>query len=187
MSACGRDPCPGRLCQGTGGGLACAVILEIHGSQDPGRGNRADPNIQWGEQELGPGEFRDTARTGSWPEPICAQQQRPEAGSHLRMYRWGNWRAFLEVYRKMGGQYEGKSGTLRINGRKAYAVLCPLWKPESIRDFLQICRLLLWLCSPGIQGESRHTGSRFLMTGLAVPCQMRKMGAHIEITGNTGQ
>ena len=24
--------------------------------------------------------------------------------------------AILEVYRKMGGQYEGKSGTLRING-----------------------------------------------------------------------
>ena len=52
----------------------------------------------------------------------------------------GELKAFLEVYRKMGGQYKGNSGKLLVNG-KMFKALLNCWKRVFIQDFQQICSL----------------------------------------------
>ena len=39
----------------------------------------------------------------------------------------GELKAFLEVYRKMGGQYKGNSGKLLVNEAPPCATTCPRW------------------------------------------------------------
>lgn len=91
--------------------------------------------------------------------------------------------AILEVYRKMGGQYEGKSGTLRINGERVCSPV-PLVETGIYPGFPTDLQAPLMAVLAGIQGVSRIR-EKIFDDRFGSALQMRKMGAHIEITGNT--
>ena len=91
--------------------------------------------------------------------------------------------AFLEVYRKMGGQYEGKSGTLRVNGERVCSPV-PLVETGIYPGFPTDLQAPLMAVLAGIQGVSRIR-EKIFDDRFGSALQMRKMGAHIEITGNT--
>lgn len=95
----------------------------------------------------------------------------------------GEMEAFLEVYRKMGGQYEGKSGTLRINGERVCSPV-PLVETGIYPGFPTDLQAPLMAVLAGIQGVSRIR-EKIFDDRFGSALQMRKMGAHIEITGNT--
>ena len=65
----------------------------------------------------------------------------------------GELDAFLQVYRKMGGQYEWKSGKLIADGSRVCFSL-PFWRQRSIRDFPQICSHPLLAVLATVPGKS---------------------------------
>ena len=91
-------------------------------------------------------------------------------------------KAFLEVYQKIGGQYYGKSGTLKINGREACRPV-PLVQTEIYPGFPTDLQAPLMAVLTGNPGES-VIQEQIFEDRFGSACQMRKMGAHIEITGN---
>ena len=90
--------------------------------------------------------------------------------------------AILEVYRKIGGQYQVNGGTLEVNGKNAVrpAVLV---ETEIYPGFPTDLQAPLMAVLTGVQGQSvirenifdRRFGSAF---------QMKKMGADISVSGN---
>ena len=90
--------------------------------------------------------------------------------------------AILEVYRKIGGQYQVNGGTLEVNGKNAVrpAVLV---ETEIYPGFPTDLQAPLMAVLTGAQGQStirenifdRRFGSAF---------QMKKMGADISVSGN---
>ena len=91
-------------------------------------------------------------------------------------------KAFLEVYQKIGGQYYGKSGTLKINGREACRPV-PYVQTEIYPGFPTDLQAPLMAVLTGNPGES-VIQEQIFEDRFGSACQMRKMGAHIEITGN---
>ena len=94
----------------------------------------------------------------------------------------GELDSFLEVYRKIGGQYQVNGGTLEVNGKNAVrpAVLV---ETEIYPGFPTDLQAPLMAVLTGAQGQStirenifdRRFGSAF---------QMKKMGADISVSGN---
>lgn len=90
--------------------------------------------------------------------------------------------SFMEVYRKIGGQYQVNGGTLEVNGKNAVrpAVLV---ETEIYPGFPTDLQAPLMAVLTGAQGQStirenifdRRFGSAF---------QMKKMGADISVSGN---
>ena len=91
-------------------------------------------------------------------------------------------KAFLEVYQKIGGHYYGKSGTLKINGREACRPV-PFVQTEIYPGFPTDLQAPLMAVLTGNPGES-VIQEQIFEDRFGSACQMRKMGAHIEITGN---
>lgn len=94
----------------------------------------------------------------------------------------GELDSFLEVYRKIGGQYQVNGGTLEVNGKNAVrpAVLV---ETEIYPGFPTDLQAPLMAVLTGAQGQStirenifdQRFGSAF---------QMKKMGADISVSGN---
>ena len=90
--------------------------------------------------------------------------------------------AVLSLYQKIGGQYYRKSGTLKINGREACRPV-PFVQTEIYHGFPTDLQAPLMAVLTGNPGES-VIQEQIFEDRFGSACQMRKMGAHIEITGN---
>ena len=134
-----------------------------------------------GVSELGPGDYEippDRIVAGTY---ICAAAA-ARSEITLQNVPTEELEAFLEVYQKMGGQYEANSGTLEVNGKNAVrpAVLV---ETEIYPGFPTDLQAPLMAVLTGAQGQStirenifdRRFGSAF---------QMKKMGADISVSGN---
>ena len=135
-----------------------------------------------GVRELGPGRFQippDRIVAGTYLCAAAAARSRIT----LKNVPEGELESFLEVYRKMGGQYEGKSGTLRVNGERVCNPV-PLVETGIYPGFPTDLQAPLMAVLAGIQGVSRIR-EKIFDDRFGSAFQMRKMGAHIEITGNT--
>ena len=93
----------------------------------------------------------------------------------------GELKAFLEVYRKMGGQYKGKSGKLIVNGQNIH---CPvkLLKTDVYPGFptdlqSQVMSVLTTVTGKSLIREQIFE-DRYKAAG-----ELVKMGAHINICG----
>ena len=94
----------------------------------------------------------------------------------------GEMDAFLEVYRKMGGQYEWNSGKLIANGT-GIRFSVPFLETEAYPGFptdLQSPLLAVLATVPGISRIRENIfENRFKICG-----ELTKMGAHIEVRGS---
>lgn len=134
-----------------------------------------------GVRELGPGKYTippDRIVAGTY---LCAAAA-AKSEIVLRNVPEGELKAFLEVYQKIGGQYYGKSGTLKINGREACRPV-PFVQTEIYPGFPTDLQAPLMAVLTGNPGES-VIQEQIFEDRFGSACQMRKMGAHIEITGN---
>lgn len=93
----------------------------------------------------------------------------------------GELDAFLEVYGKMGGQYEGKSGKLIVNG-KGIRYPVPFLKTEVYPGFPTDLQSPMMAVLATVPGQSRIREeifeSRFKTAG-----ELVRMGAHIRVEG----
>ena len=131
---------------------------EIHGCNDKGRGNKTDPNM-WSKQ-AGIGEFCDAAgQNRSAGTYICAAAA---ARSEITLSRVPveEMKAFLEVYQKIGGQYYGKSGTLKINGREA-CLSCAICADRNLSRISHRSAGTAYGCSHRKSWRECHTGADF--------------------------
>lgn len=134
-----------------------------------------------GIRELGPGNYTvppDRIVAGTY---LCAAAA-TRSEITLRNVPEQELQAFLEVYQKIGGQYYGKSGTLKINGREACRPV-PFVQTEIYPGFPTDLQAPLMAVLTGNPGES-VIQEQIFEDRFGSACQMRKMGAHIEITGN---
>ena len=92
--------------------------------------------------------------------------------------------AFLEVYQKIGGQYYRKSGTLKINGREA-CLSCAICADRNLSRISYRSAGTAYGCSAQDNPGESVIQEQIFEDRFGSACQMRKMGAHIEITGNT--
>lgn len=134
-----------------------------------------------GIRELGPGNYTippDRIVAGTY---LCAAAA-TRSEITLRNVPEQELQAFLEVYQKIGGQYYRKSGTLKINGREACRPV-PFVQTEIYPGFPTDLQAPLMAVLTGNPGES-VIQEQIFEDRFGSACQMRKMGAHIEITGN---
>lgn len=89
--------------------------------------------------------------------------------------------AFLEVYRKIGGQYKGKSGTLIVNGRDVCSTA--EIKTETYPGFPTDLQSPIMAVLTTIPGESHIQETIFEDRYKIVP-QLRRMGAEIRVEGS---
>ena len=90
--------------------------------------------------------------------------------------------AFLEVYRKMGGQYEWKSGKLIANGA-GIQFSVPFLETEAYPGFptdLQSPLLAVLTTVPGIS----RIRENIFENRFKICSELTKMGAHIEVRGS---
>ena len=135
-----------------------------------------------GVKELGAGDFRippDRIVAGTY---ICAAAA---TGSEIRLKHVPveEMTAFLNVYRKMGGQYEWKSGTLSVNGKTAVHPV-PFTETGAYPGFPTDLQAPLLAVLTGIKGKS-VIREKIFEDRFGSAFQMKKMGAHIEISGTT--
>ena len=134
-----------------------------------------------GVRELGPGDYGippDRIVAGTY---ICAAAA-SRSGITLQNVPTEELKAFLEVYQKMGGQYEANGGTLEVNGKMAVRPV-PLVETGTYPGFPTDLQAPLMAVLAGIPGRSvireqifdRRFGSAF---------QMNKMGADIMTDGD---
>ena len=134
-----------------------------------------------GVRELGPGNYRippDRIVAGTY---LCAAAA-TKSEITLRNVPEEELKAFLEVYQKIGGQYEANSGTLKANGKKAVRPAA-LVETEKYPGFPTDLQAPLMAVLAGIPGQSvirekifdQRFGSAF---------QMNKMGADIAVSGD---
>lgn len=133
-----------------------------------------------GVKELGPGNFKvppDRIVAGTY---ICAAAA---TGSEIELkgVLVEELGAFLEVYRKIGGQYEAKSGTLMVNGKEAVHPV-ELVETGAYPGFPTDLQSPLTAVLIGIPGRSTVRENVF-EDRFQAAFQMKKMGAHIEING----
>ena len=93
----------------------------------------------------------------------------------------GEMEAFLEVYRKMGGQYEVNSGKLMVNGKSVCRPV-ELVETKSYPGFPTDLQSPLMAVLATIPGVSRIRENIFEDRYKAAE-ELVRMGAHIEITG----
>lgn len=94
----------------------------------------------------------------------------------------GEMEAFLEVYRKMGGQYEWKSGKLIANGA-GIQFSVPFLETEAYPGFptdLQSPLLAVLTTVPGIS----RIRENIFENRVKICSELTKMGAHIEVRGS---
>jgi len=94
----------------------------------------------------------------------------------------GELTAFLEVYRKMGGQYEWKSGKLIANGA-GIQFSVPFLETEAYPGFptdLQSPLLAVLTTVPGIS----RIRENIFENRFKICSELTKMGAHIEVRGS---
>ena len=94
----------------------------------------------------------------------------------------GEMEAFLEVYRKMGGQYEWKSGKLIANGA-GIQFSVPFLETEAYPGFptdLQSPLLAVLTTVPGIS----RIRENIFENRFKICSELAKMGAHIEVRGS---
>ena len=94
----------------------------------------------------------------------------------------GEMEAFLEVYRKMGGQYEWKSGKLIANG-VGIQFSVPFLETEAYPGFptdLQSPLLAVLTTVPGIS----RIRENIFENRFKICSELTKMGAHIEVRGS---
>ncbi len=134
-----------------------------------------------GIKELGPGDYRippDRIVAGTY---FCAAAA-ARSEIILRNAPKDELGAFLEVYQKMGGQYEGNSGTLRVNGKNAVRHVT-LVETETYPGFPTDLQAPLMAVLAGIQGLSMIR-ERIFERRFGCAFQMNKMGADILINGD---
>ena len=134
-----------------------------------------------GVEELKDGDYRvppDRIVAGTY---LCAAAA-AKSEIILRNVPVEELQAFLEVYRKIGGQYQVNGGTLEVNGKNAVRPAA-LVETEIYPGFPTDLQAPLMAVLTGVQGQSvirenifdRRFGSAF---------QMKKMGADISVSGN---
>lgn len=134
-----------------------------------------------GIRELGPGNYTvppDRIVAGTY---LCAAAA-TRSEITLRNVPEQELQAFLEVYQKIGGQYQANSGTLEVNGKRAVQPIA-LVETKNYPGFPTDLQAPLMAVLTGAQGRSsirenifdQRFGSAF---------QMNKMGADIKIDGN---
>ena len=93
----------------------------------------------------------------------------------------GELKAFLEVYRKMGGQYKGNSGKLLVNGKKVQSPV-KLLETSVYPGFptdMQPQMMVLLSMTPGVSVITETVfENRFMHVG-----ELGRMGANIKIDG----
>lgn len=90
--------------------------------------------------------------------------------------------AFLEVYRKIGGQYEWKSGKLIADGRRICFPL-PFLETEVYPGFPTDLQSPLLAVLASVPGES-HIKENIFENRFKICSELVKMGADLEIRGN---
>ena len=94
----------------------------------------------------------------------------------------GELKAFLEVYRKMGGQYKGNSGKLLVNGKNVQSPV-KLLETGVYPGFPTDLQSPVMAVLSTIEGESCIREMVFEDRYKAAD-QLRKMGARIRVQGN---
>ena len=144
-------------------------------------GEKTGEIIIRGVEELKDGDYRvppDRIVAGTY---LCAAAA-AKSEIILRNVPVEELQAFLEVYRKIGGQYQVNGGTLEVNGKNAVRPAA-LVETEIYPGFPTDLQAPLMAVLTGVQGQSvirenifdRRFGSAF---------QMKKMGADISVSGN---
>ena len=134
-----------------------------------------------GVEELGAGDYcipPDRIVAGTY---LCAAAA-TRSEIILRNVPVEELRAFLEVYQKIGGQYQANGGTLEVNGKGADRPVT-LVETEIYPGFPTDLQAPLMAVLTGAEGQSvirenifeQRFGSAF---------QMKKMGADISVSGN---
>ncbi len=89
--------------------------------------------------------------------------------------------AFLKVYEKMGGQYEGKSGKLRVNGKfVCHPIRC--LETEAYPGFPTDLQSPVLAVLTTIPGQS-HIKESIFEDRFRAAKELVRMGAHIEVKG----
>lgn len=134
-----------------------------------------------GVGELGPGKFQippDRIVAGTYLCAAAAARSRIT----LENVPVGELESFLEVYRKMGGQYEWKSGKLIANGA-GIQFSVPFLETEAYPGFptdLQSPLLAVLTTVPGIS----RIRENIFENRFKICSELTKMGAHIEVRGS---
>lgn len=134
-----------------------------------------------GVRELGPGKFQippDRIVAGTYLCAAAAARSRIT----LENVPVGELESFLEVYRKMGGQYEWKSGKLIANGA-GIQFSVPFLETEAYPGFptdLQSPLLAVLTTVPGIS----RIRENIFENRFKICSELTKMGAHIEVRGS---
>lgn len=168
LENCAREPEITWLCR----------YLRTMGAEMEGEGS---PVIRIrGVEELGPGEMRippDRIVAGTY---ICAAAV-TRGKITIENAPVEEMEAFLQVYQKIGGQYEGKSGKLKVNGKQVCNPV-EFLETESYPGFptdLQSPVLALLSTIPG----RSHIREGIFEDRFRAAEGLRRMGAHIEVRG----
>ena len=134
-----------------------------------------------GVSELGPGNCQippDRIVAGTY---LCAAAA---ARSEITLHNVPQKElgAFLKVYQKMGGQYEGNSGTLKVNGKTAVRPV-ELVETGIYPGFPTDLQAPLMAVLAGISGQS-VIRERIFERRFGCAFQMNKMGADIIVSGD---
>lgn len=133
-----------------------------------------------GVRELSAGDFHippDRIVAGTY---MCAAAV-TKSEIRLRRVPLEEMKAFLDVYRKIGGQYEWKSGTLSVNGKTAVHPV-PFIQTGTYPGFPTDLQAPLMAVLTGVRGKS-VIREKIFEDRFGSAFQMKKMGAHIEISG----
>lgn len=134
-----------------------------------------------GVRELSAGDFHippDRIVAGTY---MCAAAV-TKSEIRLRRVPLEEMKAFLDVYRKMGGQYEWKSGKLIANGA-GIQFSVPFLETEAYPGFptdLQSPLLAVLTTVPGIS----RIRENIFENRFKICSELTKMGAHIEVRGS---
>lgn len=134
-----------------------------------------------GVRELGPGKYTippDRIVAGTY---LCAAAA-AKSEIVLRNVPEGELKAFLEVYQKIGGQYEANGGTLKVNGKRAVRP-AELVETETYPGFPTDLQAPLMAVLTGIPGKS-VIRERIFDQRFGSAFQMNKMGADIVVNGD---
>lgn len=152
-------------------------FLETMGAEISGAGSACI--CITGKEELRGGEMKvppDRIVAGTYFCAAAITRGRIEM-EHVPLEEMG---AFLEVYRKIGGQYQGKSGKLVADGSR---VQYPAeFQTDTYPGFPTDLQSPMTAVLATIPGES-HVKETIFEDRYKAVTQLRRMGAHIEIEG----
>ena len=142
--------------------------------------NRANLR-QWsgrpeGRQQLG------AAWTGLWQEPISVRLPLQEVRSPYSCLLEGELDSFLEVYRKIGGQYSGIGGKLLVNGKNVHSPVAFL-ETGVYPGFPTDLQSPLMAVLATVEGTSLIREAIFNVRWHKAAPELVRMGADIRILG----